>query len=129
MRVVTPTDMRARLGEILDAASAGEKILIARDHKPLAVLMSVEDADRLDEGKRQAEIDRRLKALDELVAFGKRMRLKYPPQPGDLGAVESIRRDREERTQRILEAARGYDDEVPAEAATADSEREPEAAQ
>ena len=95
MRVVTPTDMRARLGEILDAASAGEKILIARDHKPLAVLMSVEDADRLDEGKRQAEIDRRLKALDELVAFGKRYRAKYPPGPGDMTAVEWIRWDRD----------------------------------
>ena len=43
MRTVTAMDMRKRLGEILDAASAGERILIERDHKPLAYLVSVEE--------------------------------------------------------------------------------------
>ena len=105
MRVVTPTDLRARLGEILDAASAGEKILIERDHKPLAVLMSVEEFDKVDAGRRQAEIDRRLKALDELVAFGKRMREKYPPEPGELPAAEWIRRSHEERAEQIARNA------------------------
>ena len=50
MRVVTPTDMRKRLGEILDAASAGERILIERDHKPIAWLISPEDGRRFDDG-------------------------------------------------------------------------------
>ena len=36
MRTVTAMDMRRSLGEILDAASAGERIVIERDHKPLA---------------------------------------------------------------------------------------------
>ena len=39
--------MRKKLGEILDAASAGERILIERDHRPLAYLVSVEDGQRL----------------------------------------------------------------------------------
>jgi len=47
MRTVSAMDMRKRLGEILDAASAGERILIERDHRPLAYLISVEDAQRL----------------------------------------------------------------------------------
>ncbi len=87
-------DMRKRLGEILDAASAGERILIERDHRPLAYLVSVDDGERLsgvaDEVRR-----RRLAALDRLEAFGKEMRLSYPPQPGDLDAAESVRSDRD----------------------------------
>ena len=47
MRTVTAMDMRKKLGEILDAASAGERILIERDHRPLAYLVSVEDGQRL----------------------------------------------------------------------------------
>ena len=47
MRTVTAMDMRKRLGEILDAASAGEKILIERDHRPLAYLVSVEEGQRI----------------------------------------------------------------------------------
>ena len=55
-------DMRKRLGEILDAASAGERILIERDHRPLAYLVSVEDAARLDptEPRRSSVRSRRL---------------------------------------------------------------------
>jgi prevent-host-death family protein len=37
-------DLRRRLGEILDAASAGESIPIERDRRPLACLVSVEEA-------------------------------------------------------------------------------------
>ena len=47
MRTVTAMDMRKRLGEILDAASAGERILIERDHRPLAYLVSVEEGEQL----------------------------------------------------------------------------------
>jgi prevent-host-death family protein len=106
MRVVTPTDMRQRLGEILDAASAGERILIERDHRPLAVLVSVEDAGRLDED-RQAGIDRRLAALDRLAAFGKRMREEYPDPDDGLTTVEWIEQERERRTDQIVRAASG----------------------
>ena len=67
MRTITATELRQRLGEILDAASAGETILIERDHRPLAYLVSYEDrlVDR-DEDK----IARQLQALDELVKSG-----------------------------------------------------------
>ena len=52
-------DMRKRLGEILDAASAGERILIERDHRPLAYLVSVEEGSasaRSDEERRQLDV-------------------------------------------------------------------------
>ena len=87
-------DMRKRLGEILDAASAGERILIERDHRPVAYLVSVEEGRRLgavsDETRRQ-----RLAALDRLEVFAEEMAKKYPPQPGDPDAAIAVRMDRD----------------------------------
>lgn len=108
MRTVTAMDMRRRLGEILDAASAGERILIERDHKPLACLVSVEDGDRLDPGAAD-RLARRLAAIDRLVAFGKEMRAKYPEPFDGLSYVEWRQRDIERRTEQILRAARSGD--------------------
>jgi prevent-host-death family protein len=91
MRVISPLDLRKRLGQILDEASAGERFLIERDHKPLAVLVSVEDAQRIDEEK-QERLRRRMAALDRLVELGKEGRKKYP---SDLTAVQAVRLDRD----------------------------------
>jgi prevent-host-death family protein len=99
MRVVTATQLRAKLGEILDAASAGEKILIERDHKPLAYLISPEEEAARDAIDREERIARQLRALDELVEFGKEMRRKYPLKPGDLSAAEWVRWDRDHRDE------------------------------
>ena len=106
MRTVTAMDMRKRLGEILDAASAGERILIERDHRPLAYLVSVEDGQRLspDQDERRR---RRLAALDRLEAFGKEMREKHPPPDDGLTDAEWIRRDHERRDEQIDRAVRG----------------------
>lgn len=121
MRVVTPTDMRKRLGEILDAASAGERILIERDHKPLAVLVSVEEAELLDERTRKEQIERRIAALDRLIEFGREMREKYPPAEGDMSAAEWIRWDRDHRDDRHRHRAGENDTPLDEGDATADS--------
>jgi len=73
MRTISPLDLRKQLGAILDAASAGERFLVERDHKPVAMLVSVEDGQRLDEdeGERRR---RSLAALDRMVEWGKAMR-------------------------------------------------------
>lgn len=112
MRTVTALELRKRLGELLDAASAGERILIERDHRPMAVLVSVEDADRLhDVGETREERLRRYEeAMVRLDALAERMAAKRPP--GAPGAVESIRMDREERTDQVLRAARGGREEA-----------------
>ena len=90
MRTVTPLDLRRGLGQILDAASTGERFLIERDHKPLAMLVSVEEGRRLDPDS--AERRRRaLAALDRLVAFGERMAELHP---STLSAVDAVRLDR-----------------------------------
>jgi prevent-host-death family protein len=95
MRVVTPTDLRKRLGEILDAASAGERFLIERDRKPLAVLVSVEAGERLDEAA-DAFRERRLAALDRLESLARRIAEEHHAPAGDAaGAVDAVRADRE----------------------------------
>ena len=99
-------DMRKKLGEILDAASAGERILIERDHRPLAYLVSVEDGQRLNPDQDDL-LQRRLAALDRLAALGKEMAKKYPPPDDGLTEVEWRRREYERRDDRIDRAARG----------------------
>ena len=90
MRTVTPLDLRRQLGRILDDASAGERFLIERDRRPLAMLVSVEDGRRLDDdaaGRRE----RALAALDRLEEHGRRMARTHPSA---LSVVEALRLER-----------------------------------
>ena len=91
MRTVTPLDLRRSLGAILDSASAGERILIERDHRPVAMLVSVEDGRKLEDDVEE-RMRRRRAALDRLAALGKRIRAEHPGGPS---AVESVRLDRD----------------------------------
>ena len=111
MRTVSAMDMRKRLGEILDAASAGERILIERDHRPLAYLISVEDAARLDPDRDEL-LARRIAAMGRLRALGAKMRETHPEPDDGLTESEWIRQDHNRRSDRILRNA-GYD--VPEE--------------
>jgi len=107
MRTITATELRQKLGEILDAASAGEKILIERDHRPLAYLVSVEDVRTLQ--TQDEEVERELAALDALIAIGHEWRQAHPPEPGAMTAEETVRWDRdhrdEEKWERSLDPA------------------------
>ena len=97
MRTITATELRQKLGEILDAASAGEKILIERDHRPLAYLVSVEDVRTLE--THDEEVERELAALDALVAIGHEWRKAHPLKPGEMTAEETVRWDRDHRDE------------------------------
>ncbi len=82
-------ELRRRMGEILDAASAGERILVERDRRPLAVLISYEDALRLEEPPAVARA-RALAALDRL--HGLALRMGGDPS---ISAAEAVRADRD----------------------------------
>lgn len=90
MKTLTPLDLRRSLGRILDEASAGERFLIERDHRPLAVLVSVEDAARLDEAEDDLAARHRA-AFEALDAFRAQLRA----DPSGISSVEFIRRDRD----------------------------------
>ncbi len=92
-QTVTASALRARLGEILDRASAGERILIERDHRPIAVLVSPEDAARLEPDEAE-QIARSLAALDRLGAFRERMAREHPWPDDAPDAVTAIREER-----------------------------------
>ncbi len=117
MRTVTAMDMRKRLGEILDAASAGERILIERDHKPLAYLVSYEEGQALS-ARDGDKIKRQLEALDALVAMGKEWRREHPWQPGEMTSAEWIRWDRDHHDDEKWERSFGKEAlESPSEGA------------
>jgi len=92
-QTVTAGALRARLGEILDRASAGEQILIERDHKPIAVLVSPEDAARLEPNE-QEKVTRSLAALDRLDALRERLAREHPWPADAPDAVTAVRLDR-----------------------------------
>ena len=84
-------DLRRRLGEALDQAAAGERIVIERDRRPLAVLVPYSDEALTDE----TDEERRLRfraALESLRRFGERMRKEYPGGPD---AATAVRWDRD----------------------------------
>ena len=105
MRTVTALELRGKLGELLDAASAGERIVIERDRRPMAVLVSVEDANRLDESRDERR-KRALAALDRLDKFRERMAREHPEDVGGPDAATVIREERDARGAHIEEVIR-----------------------
>ena len=94
MRTVTAMELRAKLGEILDAASAGERIVIERDHRPIAVLVSPEEVERLidREEERLRQIDESFAAFEAgSIEFAR----KYPSGPDTPDAATAIRLERD----------------------------------
>ncbi len=94
MRVITALDLRRSLGRVLDEASAGERFVIERDHRPLAVLVSVEDGHRLADDA-EARRARTRAALDRLMALGRELKVRSPNAPDAVTAVR-LDRDRDE---------------------------------
>jgi len=90
MRVVTPLEIRRSLGAIPDAASAGERFLVERDHRPMAMLVSVEDGRRLEEDP-DTRRDRRRRALDRLAVLGQQIQRDHS---SEADAVTAIRLER-----------------------------------
>lgn len=96
MRTITPLDLRRSLGRILDEASAGQRFLIERDHKPMAVLVSVEEGNRLEDDI-ETRIARFDAAIERLAEIGDRAGINDPGMPD---AATAVRMDRDERDAR-----------------------------
>ncbi len=95
MRTVTAIEMRKRFGEIVDQAAGGERIVIERAGHPVAAIVPLSDLAQIDpEEKRK----RQLAAIEEI-----RRRAKRYPMPTGENAADLIRRQRDERTDHLLE--------------------------
>lgn len=93
MRTVSAMDLRRRMGEALDRASAGERIVVERDRRPIAVLVPYEDALRLQESPEAAKA-RSLAALDRLEVFARRMAAEHPDAVKLPDAARLVREER-----------------------------------
>ena len=97
MRTVSALDVRRRFGEIVDQATAGERIVIERAGQPIAALVPLSDLALVDPERRKAE---RLAAIDEIVRQAKRLKVDRSFDPA--AAVRQGRLERERQIGRNL---------------------------
>jgi prevent-host-death family protein len=88
MRTVSALDVRAKLGQILDEAAAGERFVVERAGVPVAAIVPLADLAPHDP---DAERQRRIAAVEEVRRLGARYRKLYGP----VDAVALIREDRD----------------------------------
>ena len=98
MRSVSALDVRRRFGQIVDAAAAGERMVIERAGQPIAAIVPLADLALVDPERRKAE---RLKAVDEIVRKAKREPFTMSEPAGEV-----IQRMRLERTRQIARNVR-----------------------
>ena len=90
MRTISAMDLRKRLGETLDRAAAGERIVIERDRRPLAVIVPYSEATAGGTSAEERREQMRL-ALQQLDEYAERMRARHPGGPNAVEAVWSER--------------------------------------
>ena len=91
MRTVTALEVRAKFGQVLDEAAAGERFVVERGGSPVAAIVPLTDLDKLDTDKVRA---RRMSAVDRLVML--RRMDGQPPQTTE-EIVQGLRADRASR--------------------------------
>jgi prevent-host-death family protein len=101
MRTITALEVRAKFGQVLDQAAAGERFIVERAGQPVAAIVPLRDLEALDPAR---ERERRHAALEDI----RQMRAAWGITPMTTEEiVASIRAARDERDQRILDAATG----------------------
>jgi prevent-host-death family protein len=95
MRTITALEVRAKFGQVIDEAAAGERFIVERAGVPVAAIVPLEDLDAVNPEKILA---RRLEAIDSLARKGRRFRERYGPTD----VVALIKEGHEERDRRIM---------------------------
>jgi prevent-host-death family protein len=88
MRVMRALEVRAKFGEVIDAAAAGERIVVERAGHPVAAIVPLSDLDAHDPEKIK---QRRLEAIHRIRRLAKRL----PPSERPFDATAWIRADRD----------------------------------
>jgi len=89
MRTISALEVRAKFGQVLDEAAAGERFIVERGGSGVAAIVPLADLEKLDPDKLRA---RRLAAVDRLVLM---RRLDTEHRPTTEQIVREIRADRE----------------------------------
>ena len=99
VKSVSALDLRKHVGQLLDEAAAGERIVIERGGQPLCALVPLRDLEATDPDRRR---ERRLAALEDLRRLAKRY-----PLPSDFDATGFIRQARLDRGEQIWREVQG----------------------
>lgn len=90
-------EAKTHLSELVARAERGDEVIITRHNKPVAKIVPVHPMVPFD-------AERRRKALDAMQKIGREISRTYGPITSD-DIVEWVREGREERSDRILDAA------------------------
>jgi prevent-host-death family protein len=88
MRTISALEVRAKFGQVLDEAAAGERFIVERGGHAVAAIVPLRDLDAVDPEKARAQ---RRAALDDLRRMGSVFRQRYGP----IDAAAEIRADRD----------------------------------
>lgn len=88
MKTITALEVRAKFGQVLDEAAAGERFIVERAGVPVAAIVPLSDLDEHDVDRIR---DRRIAAVEELARLGRR----YQNLHGPVDAAALIREDRD----------------------------------
>lgn len=89
MRTISALEVRAKFGQVLDEAAAGERFVVERGGSAVAAIVPLADLDALDPDKIR---NRKLAAVDRLLLL---RRLDTGARPSSDEIVREIRADRE----------------------------------
>jgi len=96
MKTVSALELRKRVGQLLDEAAAGERIVIERAGQPLCALVPLRD---LEATAPAARLQRERAALHEI-----RRLARQHPFPDGFDAVQVIKDGRRQRDEQIMRA-------------------------
>lgn len=88
MRTITALEVRAKFGQVLDQAAAGERFIVERAGVAVAAIVPLADVDAMNPERVRA---RRLAAVEQMRRMGERSRRRY----GSVDAAALIREDRD----------------------------------
>lgn len=88
MRSISALDVRARFGQVLDEAAAGERFVVERGGHPVAAIVPLSELDHMDPDRIR---ERRLAAVARLTQIG----AQYREQHGSVDAAAWVREDRD----------------------------------
>ena len=91
MRTISALEVRAKFGQVLDEAAAGERFIVERSGAPVAAIDSLRDLELSDPAVVRA---RRLAAVDRLVAMRAADRRPRPSAEEIVGWIHEAREER-----------------------------------